>query len=251
MIAPREPVLGADTAQDALAICLDTLGRVDLEEIARLLGRSEADARGELGELVYNDPTDPQRLVAAAEYLSGNVRVKLEHARAAAARDTSFEVNVTALQRVLPADIGADEIAPRLGAAWISTEDHQAFLSEILDDATVQVEHPGGNVWAVRARRDTLAGRSEWGTSRISAGEITKAALEQRTITVTDELDDGRRVVNAGRDRRRPGQSQHAAGALRGVVLGGPRPRPAAAGRVQPPLQQHRAQGLFAARASG
>ena len=39
--------------------------------------------------------------------------------------------------------------------------------------------------------------RSEWGTSRMSAGEITKTALEQRTITVTDELDDGRRVVNA------------------------------------------------------
>ncbi len=121
MIAPREPVLGADTAQDALAICLDAVGRVDLQEIARLLGRSEADARGELGELVYNDPTDSQRLVAAAEYLSGNVRVKLEQARAAAARDTSFEVNVAALKRVLPMDIGADEIAPRLGAAWIST----------------------------------------------------------------------------------------------------------------------------------
>ena len=39
MIAPRAPVLGADTPQDALAICLDTAGRVDLEEIARLLGR--------------------------------------------------------------------------------------------------------------------------------------------------------------------------------------------------------------------
>uniref|UniRef100_UPI003F9C35A0 DEAD/DEAH box helicase family protein n=1 Tax=Mycobacterium sp. TaxID=1785 RepID=UPI003F9C35A0 len=48
----------------------------------------------------------------------------------------------------------------------------------------------------VRARRDTLLATSEWGTSRMSAGEITKAALEQRTITVTDELDDGRRVVN-------------------------------------------------------
>jgi hypothetical protein len=40
----------------------------------------------------------------------------LEHARAAAARDTSFEVNVDALERVLPPDVGADEIQPRLGA---------------------------------------------------------------------------------------------------------------------------------------
>jgi len=196
MIAPRERVLGADSAQDALAICLDTLGHVDLGEIARLLGRSETDARRELSELVYNDPADPERLIAAAEYLSGNVRVKLQAARAAAARDTSFEVNVTALERVLPADLGADEIAPRLGAAWISSEDHQAFLAELLDDPSVMVEHPGANIWAVRARRDTLLACSEWGTSRVSAGEIAKAVLEQRTITVTDETDDGRRVVN-------------------------------------------------------
>ena len=30
MIAPRAPVLGADSPQDALAVCLDTDGRVDL-----------------------------------------------------------------------------------------------------------------------------------------------------------------------------------------------------------------------------
>ena len=162
----------------------------------------------DLGELVYNDPTDSPRLVAAAEYLSGNVRVKLEHARAAAANDTSLEVNVTALERVLPADIGADEIAPRLGAAWITAEDHQAFLAEILDDRSVQVEHPGADVWAVRARRDTLLASSEWGTSRMSAGQIAKAVLEQRPITVTDELDDGRARRQRRRDRRRPGESQ-------------------------------------------
>ena len=156
-------------------------------------------------------PTDSPRLVAAAEYLSGNVRVKLEHARAAAANDTSFEVNVTALERVLPADIGAEEIAPRLGAAWITTEDHQAFLAEILDDRSVQVEHPGANVWAVRARRDTLLASSEWGTSRMSAGEITKAVLEQRPIRVTDERSATACGRQRRRDRRRPGKSQRAA----------------------------------------
>ena len=89
VVAPRAPRLGADTPQDALAICLDTHARVDLEEIARLLGTSTQDAREQLGELVYHDPVD-QRLVPAAEYLSGDVRVKLEQARAAAASDTSL-----------------------------------------------------------------------------------------------------------------------------------------------------------------
>lgn len=61
--------------------------------------------RGYPFRLVYTDHDQSGRLIAAAEYLSGNVRLQLEHARAAAAGDTSLEVNVAALERVLPADL--------------------------------------------------------------------------------------------------------------------------------------------------
>ena len=114
VVAPRVPRLGADTPQDALAICLDAHGRVELTEIARLLGVDPAEARVRLGELVYQDPAEG-RLVPAAEYLSGNVRVKLDQARAAAAGDTSLAVNVGALERALPADL--DRRGDR-AAAW-------------------------------------------------------------------------------------------------------------------------------------
>ncbi len=46
VVVPRAPRLGADTPQDALAICLDTHGRVDLGEIARLLGIAPAGGPG-------------------------------------------------------------------------------------------------------------------------------------------------------------------------------------------------------------
>ena len=137
VIAPRAPVLGVETAQDALAVCLDTRGHVEIDEIARLLGRTGVDARRELGELVYEDPQDA-RLIPAAEYLSGNVRVKLERARAGTEQNPGLAVNVAALERVLPVDLGADEVEPRLGAAWIGVEDHRAFLAEILQDPSVQ-----------------------------------------------------------------------------------------------------------------
>ena len=65
------------------------------------------------------------------------MRIKLDQARAAAARDTSLQVNVAALERVLPADLGPDEIAPRLGAAWIDVDTHRQFLSELLEDPSV------------------------------------------------------------------------------------------------------------------
>ena len=89
VVAPRVPRLGADTPQDALAICLDTHGRVELQAIASLLGQEPDEARRSLGELVYHDPA-LDRLVPASEYLSGNVRVKLDAARAGAEHDDGW-----------------------------------------------------------------------------------------------------------------------------------------------------------------
>jgi N12 class adenine-specific DNA methylase len=198
VVQPRTPRLGADTPQDALGICLDTHARVDLAEIARLLGIEAEEARERLGELVYHDPA-AGRLLPAAEYLSGNVRVKLDQARAAAAGDTSLEVNVRALERVLPPDLGPEEITPRLGAAWLDADTHRQFLSELLEDPDVVVEHPGAAIWAVKGRTWTVKAASEWGTSRIDALALAKAVMEQRPIRVTDEIDVGdrtKRVLN-------------------------------------------------------
>ena len=192
VVVPRAPRLGADSPQDALAICLDTHGRVELDEIARLLGVERREARAQLGELVYDDPVD-DRLVPAAEYLSGNVRVKLDEAMHAR---PGLKVNVRALERALPVELTAEEIEPRLGAVWIDTDTHRQFLAEVLEDDGVEVEHPGGSIWAVKGRGWTVKASSEWGTSRMPAPALAKAAMEQRPIQVTDELDDGRRVVN-------------------------------------------------------
>ena len=194
-LVARAPVLGADTADEALAVCLEARGRVDLEHIASLLGASSEEAREALGELVYEDPALDE-LVPAAEYLSGNVRDKLDVATAAAGVRPELAVNVTALQAVIPEDLGMDDVHARLGAVWIDTGTHQEFLREILDDPTVIVEHPGGAVWGVRGNNRSLEASNEWGTERMPASAIAKAVLEQRPIQVTDETIDGKRVVN-------------------------------------------------------
>ena len=118
VLAPRTPRLGADTAADALAICLDTHGEAKLAEIARLLGVSEGQARAELGGLVFDDPRTG-RLIPAAEYMSGNVRGKLCTAEQAARDDPRFGVNAAELRKVISADLSPGEIDARLGAAWI------------------------------------------------------------------------------------------------------------------------------------
>jgi N12 class adenine-specific DNA methylase/SAM-dependent methyltransferase len=199
VIAPRTPRLGADTPADALAICLDLRGEVRLAEIARLLGTTQDHARAQLGTLVFDDP-GTGRLVPAAEYLSGNVREKLRHAGHAAEEDPAFTVNVAELRRVIPPDLTPGEIDARLGAAWIDAACVQQFLREILDDPRLQVEHPGGQIWAVRGNLGTVLARSTWGTSRYPAPELAQALLEQRSIdvhdTVTDASGQHRSVLN-------------------------------------------------------
>jgi len=198
VIAPRAPRLGADTPADALAICLDTHGEASLDQIARLLGTTQADARDQLGTLVFDDPQSG-RLVPAAEYLSGNVRAKLRAAEHAAHDDPRFTVNAAALRDVIPPDLTPGEIDARLGAAWIDARHVENFLRETLDDPRLRVEHPGGQVWAVRGSTASVLAASTWGTDRYPAPQLAQAILEQRKIEVRDlirTLDGDRTVLN-------------------------------------------------------
>ena len=206
VVAPRTPRLGADNPADAVAICLDTHGEVHLAEVARLLGRSIDDSREQLTGLVYTDPSNPARLIPAPEYLSGNVRTKLAAAEAAAERDAAtpeggrrWDQNIAALREVLPTDLTPAEIDARLGASWIEADTVQQFLRELLQTNGVDVEHPGGSTWAVRAitaARHSVLSASTYGTERMSAVDIAQALLEQRQIRIYDELADGGRVAN-------------------------------------------------------
>ena len=98
---------------------------------------------------------------------------------------------------MVPADLTPGEIDARLGAAWIDASYVQQFLRELLDDHSIQVEHPGGQVWAVKGARHSVLATSTWGTGRYPAPQLAQAILEQRAITVHDTIQagDGERTV--------------------------------------------------------
>lgn len=189
VVAPRAPQLGADTAEDALAICMDTHGRVDITEIGQLLGLDDAEARTALGALVFEDPGQNHKLVPSAEYLSGQVREKLAIARAAAAEEPRFETNVAALAAVVPADLAPEDIVARLGAAWIDVRYVQQFLRELLGDSRLTVEHLYGSNWKVEGDCFGIAATSTWGTEDYAAPKLAEALLEQRPVVVQDEVE--------------------------------------------------------------
>ncbi|MDO5633437.1 MAG: helicase [Micrococcus sp.] len=196
VVAPRTPAVSAGSPADALAICLDTHGRVELEHIASLLDVSQEQAREQLGALVFRDP-DIDQLVPAQEYLSGNVRAKLAVARDAAEADPALRANVEALTAVVPTDLGPEEIKVRLGAVWVPAETVQEFMREILDDDRAEVSHDGGSNWEVTAFRHSVAASQEWGTQRRPAPDLAESLATGRRIVVEDKITvgDQERVV--------------------------------------------------------
>lgn len=196
VVVPRTPVMGVDTPAEALAVAMEADGELELARVAELLGTSYDDARQQLGTLAFDDP-ETGLLVPAAEYLSGNVRTRLDAATAAAGGRPELAANVAALRQVLPASLGADEITPRIGAVWITPEDHQDFLRGILNDPNARVLYGGGTDWEVKANAGSVASTSEWGTERRPAGDLMRALLEQAQVAVYDvDPVDNSRVLN-------------------------------------------------------
>lgn len=195
VITKRVPPSSAENAADALAICMDMHGEPRLPVIARLLDVTQEDAGRELTGLVYSDPVT-RELIHKAEYLSGEVRTKLAIAERAALDEPAFRPNVEALRAALPVDLLPTDITARLGASWIDAVYVQQFAAQILEDRTVNIEHPGGQIWKVTGRRDSVHACSTWGTSRASAIDMIESLLCQRPIQVRDRQFDGSYLVN-------------------------------------------------------
>src|SRR5690606_30752096 len=148
--AARRSVLGqhTDDPQQALDAVVAERGHVDLAHIAWMLQVDEDEARRRLARSVFTDPLTGD-LLYSADYLSGDVRTKLEIARQAAQRDAAFKVNVAELERVQPREMLPGQFAVRLGAAWLPDDLVQQFFREYLGDAHLTIQHSGNGNWHI------------------------------------------------------------------------------------------------------
>ena len=229
-IRPERAVTHVDTPAEALAVSIEEKGKVDLSYMAELLGTPEDFERitGELRGVIFKDPSedvsDPEAgWQTADEYLSGNVRNKLQIAKLAAANDPAFEVNVEALTAAQPKDLDASEIDVRLGATWISPDVIQKFMNETFQIPfylryAIRVKFsPATAEWRIEGKtktnRNDVIAYETFGTARASAYKILEDTLNLRDARVYDTVEDDsgkpKRVLNK-KETMLAGQKQQA-----------------------------------------
>lgn len=208
-IRPFRQVNHADTAEDALQICLNHKLRVDLPYMSFLTGKEPEELVRELDTRIYLNPQkyygNPlEGWELAEEYLSGHVRDKLLYARQKAAEEPElFARNVEALEEVQPEPLTPANIEVNMGAIWVPIEYYRQFMYETFQTSGYEKVIEGGDnrhridieyfsyttTWRVTnksAEPDSVMVNQTFGTKRKNAYEIFEDCLNMQSTTVRD-----------------------------------------------------------------
>ncbi len=195
-IKPHRAVTSVETASEALALSIGEKAHIDLDYMEQLTGKPQAEIIRDLEGVIFRVPnSEPAKYVTADEYLSGNVRVKLQIAQEAVKTQPDIAINVTALTQVIPKDLSAGEISVRLGATWIPQEDIQQFVMELLSPSQYAANRlkvrytPINGDWFIENKGSdfgNIKSESTYGTKRASAYRIIEDSLNLRDVRIFD-----------------------------------------------------------------
>lgn len=223
-IKQHSSVEKVDTAVEALAVSIGERANVDIGYMASLMGDGTTVQKvvKDLQGIIFKDPrtgpfdleNNPDRSLigwqTADEYLSGNVREKLDYAEHAAVSSSFFSPNVEALKKAQPKDLDASEIEVRLGATWIDKEIIQQFMFETFKTPgfarfNMKVNYTDFTAeWRIDNKSfissSDVNAHVTYGTERKSAYEILEDSLNLRDVRVYDTITENgkdKRVLNS------------------------------------------------------
>ena len=205
-IKQRITITHVDTASEALAVSLAEKAKVDMDYMAELTGKTEQEVYADLTGVIFLNPMhgygggSEEKYLTADEYLSGNVREKLEWAkRSAELYPEDYTAHVQALERVQPVDLTASEIAVRLGATWLPTEVIDQFIYELFGTSprsqrmirSHYSQHTGAwNIESKFADRGNIKAENTYGTTRVNGYKIIEETLNLRDLRIFDYVED-------------------------------------------------------------
>lgn len=197
-VVPKyEPATKAASPSDALAITLAESGRVDMDRIASLLDMSSEQAGEALQQgadpLVFKDPETGLWETADA-YLSGMVKRKLNAARAA-----GMTKNAQALEKVIPADWTAENVAVTMGATWVPPEIYADFVRHLVGGKARVSFSALTNSFSVSVDGAERTSMSNWSSEGAPADYIITRILNSKAVTVTARDGDGNTYIDKER----------------------------------------------------
>ena len=214
-IRAARPAERVETASEALALSVGERAGIYFGYMQQLTGKDKETLIQDLQGVIFADPLEKDasgepRYYTADEYLSGDVRHKLQVAKLAAQNNPAFAVNVQALETVQPKDLEASEIAVRLGATWLAPELIKQFADELVDapyyvrDRVKVLYIPLTGVWNVTNKSYTggnIKATVTYGTQRANFYHILEESLNLRDVRIFDTKEDMQgnkiRVLNA------------------------------------------------------
>ena len=209
-IKPHKVIDSVDTASEALALSVSEKACVDIGYMSSLTGKTEDELYNELRGVIFRDmnrtPDGAYTYRTADEFLSGNVREKLEYYENALEllegtdKADFIRTNIEALKSAQPQDLDASEIEVRLGATWIDKEYIKQFMWETFDmpyylRRSVELNYsPYTAEWNIRNKN--MASYNDvniymtYGTERANAFKILEETLNLRDIRIYDTVTD-------------------------------------------------------------
>lgn len=205
-IKQKVTILSVDTASEAYALSLAEKAKIDMPYMMELTGKSEQELFEDLKGVIFLNPMHTSdddgrpKYLPADEYLSGNVREKLEWARRnAELYPEDYAENVRALEAVQPVDLTASEISVRLGATWLPPEIAEQFMFELFGtprycqwNIHVHFSQYTGE-WNVEGKsydRTNVKAYNTYGTSRINGYKIMEETLNLKDVRIFDYIED-------------------------------------------------------------
>ena len=128
-------------AAKALACCVNRIGRVDLRWMEKASGLSIWELTDILKDIIFQDPeeydqnrSDTSGWLLRAQYVSGNIREKLETAKEINRKYAGrFNRNVLVLRAALPEKIPFKDIGISIGSQWVPADCYSQFAKEVLE----------------------------------------------------------------------------------------------------------------------
>ena len=194
-VKPKIIATHVDSAQEALILSVSEKAKVDFDYMTELTGMDKEKLISELQGQIFRLPQQEEVYVTADEYLTGNIRKKIE-ALSYAPAGMDVSEHRKALEAAMPPRLEAKDISVRLGAHWVDPMYIQQFILEKFHpdyktrtEMQVQYSKTAGT-WKIEGVSQTAkknyTATDTYGTKRMHAYAILEGILNNSSLQVKD-----------------------------------------------------------------